>query len=385
MVGNWLPRKQGDYEMGKKGYGTLVRNSSGMWSVRTVQDGKITIKSTGTKNKKEAQAFQRKLAKDRMGTEGKTLQEKINYHRQMLEYYISLKNEKKVALDDMFSSFCEHPDEANLSKKTLQTYREIVRQFVIFIKENYKAVKDVSQITAEMVNAWIASKKDNAPKTINLAVVTIKRILKVHGNSLMGITKTSGRIVVNQKRAFTLEEMKRILKSAENAGTDMEILFKLSFYTGMRKSDACLLKWENISFENGVITYLPHKTKKNGQLVQVSIHPQLLAFLQTLEKGEPSEYLSNWNAKSYESNSRHLSRKMAKVLVDAGVRGKDDKRKVTFHAIRHTVASIAAEHISQFALQQMLGHSDISMTSKYYHTNVGEVGEKLNQFMAIKF
>ena len=369
--------------MGKKGLGTLVKSTSGVWMVRTVVNGQVTTKSTKTKNKKEAQSFQRKLAKEKNDDNSRTIEENIKYHREMLNYYISLQQRKEIKLDDMFDAFKNHP-ETNCAKGTLRVYKTSISAFVEYLKTNYPKVEMLREVSDEMVKEWITELKEKlSANTVALRVTMIQHSLKV----LLGDNPMFHNLKVSKNRPaerkmFTSQEVKSILESARNAGLDMRVLFNLGFYCGMRRSDCAKMRWGNVDFQKGVIQYLPIKTQKGGKVVSIPIHPELLKVLNAVKPdGElnPEDFISSKNARQY--GTHRLTEKINKVLKNAGL---EPSPTLNFHNLRHTFCAMNANNgTSQLALQSMLGHSTLEMTSNYYHKDNELVRQQLNQVLSL--
>ena len=56
---------------------------------------------------------------------------------------------------------------------------------------------------------------------------------------------------------------------------------------------------------------------------------------------------------------------------------------IRFHDLRHTYAShLAQQNVSQYVLQQVMGHSDPRLTARYSHLRPGDVGEILGALEA---
>jgi integrase len=135
-------------------------------------------------------------------------------------------------------------------------------------------------------------------------------------------------------------------------------LFVLALYTGLRRSDLRLLKWESIDLQAGVIRLIMCKTKRP---VLLPIVPRVRAALDLCRKRKiMSEYvLLTAEGKPYSVSTIKRYFKTAKAL--AGI-----TRRFRFHDQRHTFAStLASKGINSFVLRDLLGHASIVTTSRY--------------------
>jgi integrase len=135
-------------------------------------------------------------------------------------------------------------------------------------------------------------------------------------------------------------------------------LFVLALYTGLRRSDLRLLKWESIDLSAGVIRLIMRKTKRP---VLLPIVPKVRTALDTCRKRTVmSEYvLLTPEGKPYSESTIKRYFKTAKAI--AGI-----TRRFRFHDQRHTFAStLASKGINAFTLRDLLGHTSTRTTERY--------------------
>jgi integrase len=77
-----------------------------------------------------------------------------------------------------------------------------------------------------------------------------------------------------QRRAFTLSEIGRILRTAQGSEWEGSILAGL--YTGQRLSDLAMLRWENVDLARGEIALT---TRKTNRRILIPIAALLLDYL----------------------------------------------------------------------------------------------------------
>lgn len=135
-------------------------------------------------------------------------------------------------------------------------------------------------------------------------------------------------------------------------------LFVLALYTGLRRSDLRLLKWESVDLQAGVIRLIMRKTKRP---VLLPIVPKVRAALDTCRKRRVmSAYvLLTPEGKPYSESTIKRYFKTAKAV--AGI-----TRRFRFHDQRHTFAStLASKGINSFTLRDLLGHTSTRTTERY--------------------
>ncbi|HEV7428787.1 MAG TPA: tyrosine-type recombinase/integrase [Thermoanaerobaculia bacterium] len=135
-------------------------------------------------------------------------------------------------------------------------------------------------------------------------------------------------------------------------------LFVLALYTGLRRSDLRLLRWESVDLTAGVIRLIMRKTKRP---VLLPIVPKVRAALDTCRKRTVmSEYvLLTPEGRPYSEST--IKRYFTTAKAVAGI-----TRRFRFHDQRHTFAStLASKGINSFTLGDLLGHTSTRTTERY--------------------
>jgi integrase len=201
-----------------------------------------------------------------------------------------------------------------------------------------------------------------------------------------------------EKRILTNAELRNLLQAAGS----YRLIFAVGGFTGMRKSEAIGLIWDDVHFDEGYIHVRAQLSKPNRydpsppQRVPLKTRGQTtdgrrvvlddgLARLLKAHRGDRIPRADEWvfqtkNRTPY--SQRNVSRAFDAALVDAGitwrewkdVNGRKLTDKPTFHGLRHSFASaiIAGdpEHgilgADPTHLARMIGHSDPGFTARVY-------------------
>ena len=140
------------------------------------------------------------------------------------------------------------------------------------------------------------------------------------------------------------------------------ILF--SMYTGARFGECLGLTWDCVDFENEKIKiekgfdyqftndFTEGKTKSSKRTIDVS--QKILTLLDELPR--------NKNVVFERVSNNAVNKSLQKALLRAGI-----KKKVTFHALRHTHASILlSKGVQLLTVSKRLGHADPNITLQTY-------------------
>lgn len=276
---------------------------------------------------------------------------------------------------DQFLAWAEN----NLAPLSVASYRNSLK--------NLTRIFDgmmLSQIRPANVERY---KKDRlgegaAPGTVNLEVATLKRLVSLAATEEWGLVeidrihkvpmlKTSSRV-----RFLEEEELARLL--AELDGWN-RMAVMIAVNTGLRSGAIKSMPWKAVDFQAGTITV---KTK-GSKIVTVPMTAQL------------RDELVKWRAEQLagpvispyvfpparaKSGSAHVSAKSMggfhSALKRAGI------EDFVFHDLRHTFATLFYRRTKDWkALQEILGHADISTTMKIYtHLHKDHLQDAMKEF-----
>ncbi|MGH8284055.1 MAG: tyrosine-type recombinase/integrase [Gammaproteobacteria bacterium] len=164
-------------------------------------------------------------------------------------------------------------------------------------------------------------------------------------------------------------ELTKLLKTASNNQRN-HVLIALAIFAGLRASEVLGLEWKRVDFkekelhicQTAVKTNV-RDTTKSGKKRIVPISAQLHAILlQHYHNKDTSGFV----IKSYTGERLHKVQDIfSKMRLESGIR-----REVTFHTLRHTFATNAANKgVNLPTLQQWMGHSDIKTTMRYIYVD----------------
>ena len=255
--------------------------------------------------------------------------------------------------------------------------------------------KKINQITTiecqDLINYWYSIPLKNYKAIFNL----ITRIFK-YAKQLKIVTDdpTSSVIIPKASRQFnnlehsrnyyTRDELKTFLEYAEkHEKHKIYVLFRLLAFSGMRKSEALALTWNDIDFEKAQITInktiilvskvkvTTPKTKSSNRTV--FIDKKTVSILREWRLSQKKELLQKgFNALSpnqlvFPDKNNHyiipttISKMMNRVSEGSNL------HHITVHGLRHTYATLAAQGgMSVKQLQAQLGHSKVEITLDVY-------------------
>ena len=291
-----------------------------------------------------------------------------------------------------FKFHCEF--EKNLSKKTLQAYNIDLNQF-----EGYKDYKnlvinnfDKHIIKEYMQNLYVLNLK---AKTIKRKLAVLKafftylefdEIILVSPFRKMRISIKEPKVL---PKTMELKEIRKLLKYLYILRQNFEnkelysykalirdiVVIEILFSTGLRVSELCNIKQNNINIQTGIL-----KIKGKGdkeRIIQICDNEvkRLLKEYQNLFKvqiDQTNYFLVNRLGNKISEQSVRLMIKKYQKLI--GI----DKH-ITPHMFRHSFATLLLEEgVDIRYIQHMLGHSNISTTQIYTQVNIKQQRKILN-------
>jgi integrase len=266
-------------------------------------------------------------------------------------------------------------------------YVRITERFNEFLGS--KADRDLSTLQAADVSRFRdaeAKKRSRATANLSLKVLRVcfgeavrQDLIEVNPAARVKMLKSKDK---SAKRAFTVSEIRRILKAC---GDDDEwrglVLFGL--YLGQRLSDLAKLTWRAIDLDTGEVTFT---TRKTGRRMVLPLMQPLANYLSSLPvNDEPNAYIFPRAAKA--SHTGTLSNRFRDILVAAGLveprshkgtgKGRSHAREmseISFHSLRHSaVTMLKASGVSDVLAREIVGHESAAVSRQYTHLTTDDL------------
>ena len=373
-------------ERREKGTGCVYKDkNSGIYYHTVTINGKQIKKSLKTRNKKEAYANAKELMPILMATTKAEMAVQIAQAKQLAVC-------GNVLIDEAWKKYLHKPTRPQSSEGTLSNYKRMWEKFKDWLKNEYPALKSLSQINQNMALEYCTflDVEGNSASTYNYhiqAVSLVIRILSVDAgivdNPFQKVQKQ--KVVSHKRQPFTELEIKKMFDYFEDDSLqlpykdEMEILFYLACWTSLRQIDCANLEWSDINMKRKMIATVPIKTKKqSGQKVFIPIHPRLQIALEKAEKWKKNKLVLPKLAQIYKIRRSDITKWSKRVFEYIGLEttiaipeGEKRKRKINkygVHSFRHSFVSFLAEvGVPVSVVQAIVGHRSSLMTQYYSH------------------
>ena len=270
-------------------------------------------------------------------------------------------------------------------------YKRVLEQFLGFLDK--KAGRDLSALSADDVLRF----RDREAKGLSRSTANLSlKVLRV----CFGEAVRQGLLTVNpavrvkflksteesKRRAFTLSEIKRILKTC-GEGSEWRGLVLFGLYLGQRLGDLAKLTWRAVNLENSEIAFT---AKKTGRRIVLPLVQPLSDHLSALPASD------NPNAFIFPNSAAHkrttsLSNQFREILVEAGLceprrseatgkgtgKGQSGRREISeisFHSLRHSaVTMLKASGLSDVFAREIVGHESAAVSRQYTHLSTDDL------------
>ena len=367
-----------------KGDGHIFKRGKAYYLQYTV-NGKRIVEALKTSDR----VIAKKRAKDKIGLSSEITSKELTVIKiAEAKNIISPNRIKSEDIWDKFISSSSRPDSA---QSTLKNYEYIVRIFVKWLAEAYPSTSIVSQITNEIgadFSKFLWQERKVSESTYNYYIKTLFLVFRVITKDVHNpfAKENISRKNENQQGhyKFTDEQLQDILEIFTDPDLktmhkkEMEVLFCLGAFTGLRLIDCCNLKWKCVKFKEQIIQTIPEKTKRIKRHATIPLVIQLEDKLREAYEWKIDSYILPNVAERYGRNPSGVKKDVMKILRHTGLKttetSEDSQRKRNicrygFHSFRHTYASMmASKGYSINMLAQVL--ADNSKTLEKYYINI---------------
>lgn len=172
---------------------------------------------------------------------------------------------------------------------------------------------------------------------------------------------------------FTKETFQRFLDAM--GSHHLRDLFVFAILTGLRRGELLNLKWMDIDFERRVaqIQSSVNYRVKAGKRRMIPLSDSAMKLLESRKVNARCEFVFDYRGRQMLGN--HMTHVMKKYVLKAGL----DKR-LHPHSLRHSHATLLVmNRVSIYEVKELLGHSSVTMTSRYSHLVSSELHDAVNK------
>ncbi len=288
-------------------------------------------------------------------------------------------NYSEVSLREFWSEWIKEQT-PHISESTKNGYEQDLALFECALGDKIMRAPirslTTDQINSSLTKARKPEKRANSPKravprraaTVNKALAALRRVLEsavarnlVTHNAAKQCRSLNTEDSTN-RAPFTIQEIRAMVEHSETSDEWRGAII-IAAHTGLRLSDILSLNVKNITGTRLVI--MPSKTAKSKKVITVPLTPACIQWI----SGRSGDFFPALKKQSTPLCSTQFARIMSKAGVPRQIElpgGLNASR--SFHALRHTFASMLAEaDVHADIRQRLTGHSSSKIHQRYTH------------------
>lgn len=280
-------------------------------------------------------------------------------------------------LENMSKSFMSNLKVTNKSKHTIDSYKNTINSFILFIKESFDDF-EIKKVKKSTLIEFLEYKNENLKKQGEISPNT-KKLLLMHLKSFFKhIEDENYEMMYDFRRLFdinikvpkrvpkglTEEEREKLLHYLYELNMNSDkvvdyrnsLITKMFLYCGLRKNEMISLKISDFIEEDDIYNiYVIGKGDKEREVFIKKTHISLE--LEEL-KSKNFKYVCETSSKKIMDGSQ-VYRMLQSIYSKLNI-------KASVHDLRHTFAkTLAYKDVDITIIKELLGHSSIQTTSIY--------------------
>lgn len=275
--------------------------------------------------------------------------------------------------------------ERQLSPHTLSSYQRDLIQAIDYFKEQAETsdvkVESWQQINSHQYRAYVARqhRKNLSGKTIQRQLSSLRRLYEylikeqlASNNPLKGVTapKTGRKL----PKAPDIEQMEQLLHEEDSDPLLVRdrAMFELFYSSGLRLSELTNIDGIDLKLPDQQLRVLGKGSKERelpiGKKAQAALKKWLKVRGELAKADEQAVFVSRFGTRI---TQRGVQQRLNKMAIDQGL-----PIHLHPHMLRHAFASHLLESSGDLrAVQELLGHADISTTQIYTHLDFQHLAE----------
>lgn len=273
--------------------------------------------------------------------------------------------------------------ERNYSEHTVRAYITDLSGFNTFLRGKgiLNDGADISQVDEVSIRAyirWLYGKK-NSKRSISRKLATIRTFFEFLMRDGV-VRKNSAKLVPTPKGekrlpAFlTVDEVFKLIETADTKeilGLRDRAMLELLYSSGIRVSELVGINLSNVNLTSSLVKVLGKGNKERIVPLGSKAQEAIRQFMEKRYELHPKGDSLFVNSRGGRLTARSVGRIVKKYSIISGI-----PKNVSPHVLRHTFAThLLGSGADLRAIQEMLGHSNLSTTQRYTHTSIEKIME----------
>lgn len=310
----------------------------------------------------------------------------------------------KIEIADVWDAYEGSRNRPQSGMRTLADYARMWKQFSDWLAVDYPGIAHLAAINDDIAESYathLKAERGLSPATFNKHRDTLLRITDtllrragVGANPWRDIATESLDTVT--KKELSADGVTKLFKKVDAPDDpkfklsnrhEWQVIFRAGAFAGLRLADCVLMTWDCINLDTDQLSFVPLKTARMKKRVNLPIHPELRAQLETALtwREDDNEYVCPNLARRYGYNPSGICHDEIKVFEKAGFTVREDNGRenltnvIGFHSLRHSFVSFCANAgVPLAVVQALVGHGSPAMTRHYTHIGKEAAAEAVN-------
>lgn len=276
--------------------------------------------------------------------------------------------------------FLRYLESIDRSKETIKGYQKELKYFNKFLQEKYCYEVEIEDITIEDLEDYMyyLKKMEKKSSTRSRVVYVLRSFYNYlykrelcHKNLAIFIEG----VKVKQNERVYISEEELILLSKRIDTLIVRIAVLTIFYTGLRVSEAVGLTLDNVNMKEKIIYVKGGKGDKDRVIpISDKLYNILTDYIDNIRPSVDSNMFL-CTQKTGKLSPQYINQKLHKAKDSLGW-----EKNISAHILRHSFASnLILHNASLSAVQKLLGHSDLRVTSRYIHQELDQLKDAVNK------
>lgn len=277
--------------------------------------------------------------------------------------------------------------ERGLSRNTLESYERDLTHFLDFAAA--QSISEVEGISKHHISRYLLQLRTQgkAVATVTRSMVSIRSFFQflVRERAIVQDPSIHMETPKQEKKlpkVMSIEEVERLLEAPQAstpAGSRDKAMLEVLYATGIRVSELISLDLEHLNLPMGFIRCIGKGSKERIIPIGRIASDALLAYIGPM-RGKFAKEGSQESGLFLNQQGTRLTRQGFWKIIKKYAKEAHILKEITPHTLRHSFATHLLENGADLrAVQEMLGHADISTTQIYTHVTKARMKEVYDQ------
>ncbi|QQK79915.1 tyrosine-type recombinase/integrase [Salicibibacter cibi] len=288
-------------------------------------------------------------------------------------------------IGNLMQNFLSYRKAQGMSKDTIASNKLYLHRFLSYLNSN--KILSLSGLDKQHILGFINVLGFSSKSTIHCTLSSIRGFLRyLFDNQYLDydltylVPKSSYKKEARLPTTYTKDEVERVLATVDTAspkGKRDKAMILLAARLGLRASDICGLKFENILWETNTIHLIQKKTKEKLELpLLVELGNAIIDYLKYGRPESDLPYIFLRAGQPYDKLEEPTLHSIVSFYLKHANISNIDHKKHGPHALRHSLAGILLEQKTPLpVISEVLGHTNTESTKTYLRIDLESLRE----------